>query len=94
MGVGKYSPTVSTSYRIDQKWWEKNGGGEVDPNYDKDGFDSYGYDKDGKDRAGYTEWDYLGSGEWIDDEYCYPLAEEIYNRWNINLLDYDPLSMK
>lgn len=53
---GKYSPTVSWSYKIDQRWHEKLRGSH--PLYDPEGYDSYGYNAEGKDRAGYTEEDY------------------------------------
>jgi len=65
MGVGKYSPTVSHSYAIDQGWWERNNTGEN--LYDNDGYDSYGYNKDGLDRAGYSEQDYESDFH-VDDE--------------------------
>lgn len=70
---------------MDQKWWYNNGGGYgsgIDPDSmcDDDGYDSYGYsgeDGCGPDRAGNTESDYM-SGKWIDEDYRYPLAEEVY----------------
>jgi hypothetical protein len=90
MGVGKYSPTISSSYSMDQDWWERNGGGYgngKNPNseQDDDGYDSYGYSGQfgqGVDRAGHTEDDYLSSGEWIEDEYRYPLYEDVLSDWN------------
>ena len=80
MGVGKYSPTVSAAYARDQKWHDKL----CHPLewYDDEGYDSYGYHKEtDKDRAGYTENEYLGGGEWIDDEYCHPLYEDVARQW-------------
>lgn len=66
MGIGKYSPTVSASYAMDQSWWKRNGGGfgngnNPDSDNDNDGFDSYGYsgnDGRGPDRLGNTEDEY------------------------------------
>lgn len=77
---GKYSPTVFHSYHLDQKWFEKNGGGfdngnNPESDLDNDGFDSYGYsneDGTGKDRAGYSEDDYI-----LDEE----LFEEVTTDW-------------
>lgn len=95
MGVGKYSPTVSRSYSVDQNWFEKNGGGTengIDPTSynDDDGYDSYGYSGkfgDGPDRAGYTESDYARSYHVFDDgEIQYSLYENIsdeYSGFNI-----------
>lgn len=66
MSVGKYSPTVGSSYAMDQNWWERNGGGfgngnNPESDNDNDGYDSYGYSENGNgpDRAGYTENEYL-----------------------------------
>lgn len=78
MGVGKYSPTVSTSYSQDQTWYEKNGGGygngkDPESDYDDDGFDSYGYNADDRDRAGHQENDYLASFQ------CY---EDVQSEWS------------
>lgn len=75
MSTGKYSPTVTASYFIDQDWWEKN----TDPDqlYDRDGYNEYGYNADGQDRAGHTEEDYLTIAEWVDDEYTYILYEKV-----------------
>ena len=95
MSVGKYSPTVSASYAMDQKWWERNGGGygngtNPDSDYDNDGYDSYGYAGDcgdGPDRAGNTESDYLTGGEFDDgDEYVYPLYSGTSADWARRLL--------
>lgn len=63
---GKYSPTVSSWYRQDQKWFEKNGGGfgngkNPDSDFDNDGFDSYGYDQYDIDRAGVREDEYYSN---------------------------------
>lgn len=89
MSVGKYSPTVSTSYSLDQTWWERNGGGfgnGKNPNSenDDDGFDSYGYaDGDGDDRAGYSEMEYLTSSSYDEDTgICYyDLYDQISGEW-------------
>lgn len=58
MSTGKYSPTVSAAYAVDQGWHKKLSG---DGLYDTDGFDSYGYDKGGRDRAGHSEDTYLSN---------------------------------
>lgn len=86
MSVGKYSPTVSSAYQKNQKWWEQNGGNQEkkdqDSWYDNDGYDSYGYDKNDVDRAGNTESNYIGN---YDVEYeCYTLAESTYEDWGVN----------
>ena len=84
MSIGKYSPTVTTAYRTDQKWWEKNGGGDAN-SYDVDGYDSYGYDENDLDRAGYSEFDYLSDGKWIDSddqgEFVHDLYEMVLGSW-------------
>ena len=85
MGVGKYSPTVSTWYRRDRKWHERH----CEPGrwIDRDGYDSYGYHHETElDRAGYSEWDYLGDGKWVrygddEEEYVYQLYEMIACEW-------------
>jgi hypothetical protein len=91
MSVGKYSPTVSNSYGLDQGWWEKNGGGYgngIDPESDLDdeGFDSYGYSEkygDGPDRAGYTESEYLEGDRDEDGEFIGHLAyESVARNWS------------
>lgn len=90
MSAGKYSPTISYSYDMDQKWWYKNGGGygngiNPDSECDDDGYDSYGYSGaggEGPDRAGNCEDEYLTSGKWIGDEYRYPLLEDVYADWS------------
>jgi hypothetical protein len=89
MSVGKYSPTVSTSYAIDQNWWKANGGGYQngkDPGSDNDdeGYDSYGYSGlygDGVDRAGYTEYEYLAGNCDEDGEF---LGHDSYDRVKSN----------
>lgn len=99
MSVGKYSPTVYSSYRLDQNWWSRNGGGfgngkNPDSDLDDDGYDSYGYSHEdgcGPDRAGHTEEDYLTCGEsYVDsndeDQYHYPLYEDVYSDWAGRLL--------
>ena len=80
MGVGKYSPTVTVAYLRDQEWHSRLQT-EMDW-YDDEGYDNYGYHRDTKlDRAGHTENDYLSCGEWIEEEYCYPLYDNILNQW-------------
>lgn len=85
MGVGKYSPTVSSWYRRDQKWHARHCA--EDQWIDRDGYDSYGYHHETQlDRAGYTEWDYLGDGKWIDEgtdqeEYVYELYAYVISEW-------------
>lgn len=89
MSIGKYSPTVSRSYALDQQWWEKNGGGYdngTDPKspYDNDGYDEYGYGANGKDRAGHSEDDYVDASiadmqEYGDDSES--LYYEVSNDW-------------
>lgn len=86
MGIGKYSPTVSTSYRKDQAWHEKNGGGfgngkNPDSDYDDDGYDAYGYNADDRDRAGHHENDYTASFQWDGDSEYYPLHEAVQSEW-------------
>jgi len=85
MSCGKYSPTVSASYAKDQRWWYDHcDEGEL---YDRDGYDSYGYHHETeKDRAGYTEWDYLGNGQWVEDEYRYPLYEDVAGNWSNKII--------
>lgn len=82
MGIGKYSPTVSFSYRKSQKWWDQH---QTDANswYDQDGYDSYGYNAEGKDRAGYTEEDYGNDGRYDHYSDCmvYDLHEHIESEW-------------
>lgn len=91
MSVGKYSPTVSYSYMLDQKWWEKNGGGygngkNPDSELDDEGYDSYGYSEkygDGVDRAGYTEYQYLeGNYDPVYDEYTHDSYEYVSRTWS------------
>lgn len=87
MGVGKYSPTVSTSYSQDQAWYEKNGGGygngkDPESDYDDDGYDSYGYNADGRDRAGHHENDYPASFQWDNESEYYPLHAEVSSEWS------------
>jgi hypothetical protein len=69
----------------DQDWWEKHRLNDDDW-YDRDGYDRYGYNAEEVDRAGYTEWDYLGSGERIEDEYCYPLYEDVAREWGNKII--------
>lgn len=80
MGVGKYSPTVSSAYGKNEDWFENYSKGEW---YDPEGFDSYGYDKDGYDRADNHEDDYI-IGEWDGDEYGYPRYEMVLDDYGID----------
>lgn len=72
MAQGKYSPTVSKSYRQNQKWFdeylEENSFGMTD----KEGYDSYGYDENGLDREGHQEEDY-----WFNNA----LYEKMSDKW-------------
>jgi len=93
MSVGKYSPTVSHSYSMDQGWWEKNGGGygngaNPESDLDDDGYDSYGYHcycgedglyHEGVDRAGYTEMDYLTS--YVDSDEDDSVYHHVHYDW-------------
>lgn len=82
MGVGKYSPTVSFSYRKDKEWYSRHC---TDPNswYDRDGYDAYGYNEQGKDRAGYDEFEYASDGRYCEHSECfiYDLYEGISDDW-------------
>jgi len=83
MGVGKYSPTVSMAYAMDQKWHDKLQTEETW--YDDEGYDSYGYHKDTlKDRAGWTEWDYLGAYHRVNDEIWHYLYEDVGSEWTFD----------
>ena len=86
MAIGKYSPTVSHWYSVDQGWFEKY----VDETgwYDRDGYDQYGYHRDTeRDRAGWKEEDYY-DGEWIvtdhdtgEEEWVYTRYPQVYSDW-------------
>lgn len=97
MGVGKYSPTVTTSYARDQKWHEKNGGGYgngvyPDSDNDDEGYDSYGYGGNGcgPDRAGNTEDQYLTTrSRDSEDNLRYPLYEQVSDDWSGIVLGKD-----
>lgn len=86
MGIGKYSPTVSRWYSMDQGWFEKHS--DKDAWIDHDGYDQYGYhDVTGLDRAGYKEEDYY-DGEWVvidsetgKEEWIYTLYPQVYDDW-------------
>lgn len=90
MGVGKYSPTVTNSYRQDQSWWEKNGGdyeNGKDPTsgLDDEGYDAYGYSGksgDGPDRAGVTEAQYADGHSEFDGERTYYLYDRVGREWS------------
>ena len=91
MGVGKYSPTVTHSYRLDQGWWEKNGGGfgngkNPDSDYDDEGYDAYGYAEggysSGKDRAGITENQYAVNVNYHDGDMDPYLYDRVSREWS------------
>lgn len=79
---GKYSPTVSRAYQVDQDWHRKYTAKYIlgDQTYDPDDFDAYGYNCDDVDRAGNTEYAYYGNDcppEYNDDyNDAYDLAED------------------
>ncbi len=83
MSVGKYSPTVSTTYAKDQDWFVKNGGEygngkNPESQYDDDGFDLYGYNDKDIDRAGVKESSYMTSYNLdYEGEPYYHLYEEV-----------------
>lgn len=90
MGVGKYSPTVTNSYRQDQDWFEKNGGGyengkEPKSQNDDEGYDSYGYSGEGigPDRAGVTEQQYAdGFTDYGDGDRMFYLYDRVGREWS------------
>lgn len=84
MAVGKYSPTVSGWYQKKKDWFQL---AEGSPLYDKDGFDLYGYNAEGLDRAGNHENEYM-VGEYLGEEYVYPLYETVYQDWRNKPLPY------
>ena len=88
MGVGKYSPTVTNSYRQDQDWWEKNGGDfdkgkNPESVNDDEGYDQYGYSGNGSgpDRAGVTEAQYADGHQEFDGERTYYLYDRVGREW-------------
>lgn len=89
MGVGKYSPTVTYSYRQDQDWWEKNGGDfgkgrNPESVNDDEGYDQYGYSGDGSgpDRAGVTEAQYADGYTEFDGERIFYLYDRVGREWS------------
>lgn len=80
MGVGKYSPTVSAAYSVDQEWHKRHS--DTDQWYDRDGYDSYGYNSSGVDRAGYSEFDYMINS--TDDLNDQDLYYEVYVAWSFD----------
>ena len=80
---GKYSPTVSRAYMMDQNWWDKFAGNN-DPavynQFDPEGFDSYGYNKDDVDRAGNLECEYYHNDGDYDQDEDYNLAYDAADR--------------
>jgi len=72
MAQGKYSPTVSKSYKKNQKWFEDYLDEKSLGMADKEGYDSYGYDENGMDREGNQEDDY-----WFNDV----LFEKVSDKW-------------
>ena len=83
MGAGKYSPTVTRAYMQDQEWHRKL---QTETDWhDDEGYDSYGYHRDTElDRAGYSELDYLSSGRWDDEDFSYPLYDNVYSEWRFD----------
>jgi hypothetical protein len=79
MSVGKYSPTVSEAYFVDQEWHDKNCT-SPDDIYDIDGYDLYGYNKDGIDRAGCEELDYRYNVEYDG----HPLYDDVEYIWTFD----------
>ena len=77
---GKYSPTVSYAYTMDQRWWDKYSGqtDTVWNQYDPEGYDSYGYNAEDMDRAGNYEHEYYsndeGDGIWDGENWAYNRA--------------------
>lgn len=78
MSVGKYSPTVTSSYMNNQDWFTQHCE-DPDAMYDRDGYDSYGYSVDGYDRAGKTEDNYL-SGNYDPD------TDEFLGYWTYEIV--------
>jgi hypothetical protein len=84
---GKYSPTISTAYMMDQLWWDKYAAstGESYPTYDPEGFDRYGYNADDVDRAGNHERDYYhNDGDYDQDEDYNFAYEAAYRDWGFD----------
>jgi hypothetical protein len=78
--IGKYSPTVSRAYTVNQNWFKEvyDENGYV-TNYDAQGYDRYGYDKDDVDRAGYHEHEYAyGEIEGLYDNVQYEWGYDGY----------------
>lgn len=76
MPAGKYSPTVVSAYRKNQKWFSEYSRGNQ---YDPDGYDMYGYNSQDRDRAGFHEDDY-----WLDslsNDSGADLAFSVQVRW-------------
>jgi hypothetical protein len=75
MSIGKYSPTVSRAYVVNQNWFKEvyDDNGWV-TSYDAQGYDRYGYDKDDVDRAGNNEYAYAYS----ENEGLY---EDVQSEW-------------
>jgi hypothetical protein len=76
---GKYSPTISAAYTVDQEWWHKySRDAEEFTLYDPEGYDSYGYNEAGHDRAGHQEHEYycddIGEGLWDGENFAYSNA--------------------
>ena len=57
---GKYSPTVTEAYMMDQAWFDKyaKSDGDEFALRDPEGFDLYGYNDEDMDRAGNYEHEY------------------------------------
>lgn len=88
---GKYSPTVTEAYRVDQNWWAKYTYASKEPTddfiqYDPDGYDSYGYDKNDVDRAGNNESDYIPNDAFADgyDDDCNYAYDRAIEAWGFD----------
>lgn len=69
---GKYSPTVSSAYDTNIRWFRCLANGDM---YDDEGYDRYGYNRNDIDRAGNHEIDYA-----LDDD----LHNDVYLEWGSN----------
>jgi hypothetical protein len=81
---GKYSPTVTAAYMADQEWHDKFKSPD-EPNYDPEGFDSYGYDVNDVDRAGNHESDYYhNDGDYDLDQDFNWAYDAAYDAWGFD----------
>jgi hypothetical protein len=92
MSLGKYSPTVTYSYKLNQQWFKEYA---KSAQYDPEGYDSYGYNAFGLDRAKNYESDYRQGNALADlaDLDFYAYVESFYqidlskNRQSLGMLD-------